>query len=216
MARASTGNDPIRPQTQNSKPIMLIIAFMVGSVGAFMTSSLTVALQAINQEYKPDAILLNWVVTSFVLSMAIFSIPGGRLADIIGLKRLTIYGVLVFLAGTVLAVFSNTIILLIVARVVQGAGTAMISATMVAMLTMTFPVNERGRALGIFISSVYAWLSVGPLLGGILTEYLGWKSIFVFAIPFSLAILLLLVWKVKGEWALSHGEKFDYTGSFIF
>ncbi|HEX7474410.1 MAG TPA: MFS transporter [Dehalococcoidales bacterium] len=218
MARASTGTDPSRPQSQNSKTIMLIIAFMVGSVGAFMTSALNVALQAINQEYKPDAILLNWVVTSFVLSMAVFSIPGGRLADIIGLKRLTIYGVFVFLAGTILAAFSNSIILLIGARVIQGAGVAMINATMVAMLTMTFPFNERGRALGIYISSIYAWLAAGPLLGGLLTDhaYLGWRSIFLFAIPFSLVMLVLLFWKVKGEWALSRGEKFDYTGSLIF
>jgi MFS family permease len=81
---------------------------------------------------------------------------------------------------------------------------------------MTFPARERGRALGIYISSIYAWLSVGPFLGGLLTEYFGWRSLFIFAIPFSLAILILLILKVKGEWAESRGEKFDYTGSIIF
>ncbi len=201
---------------QNNKFIMLLIAFLVGSIGAFMTSAVNVALQAINTQYQPDAILLNWVVTSMVLSTAVFSIPSGRLADIIGLKKLTVYGVLVFLGGTVLAVVSGSITLLITARVIQGLGAAMINATMVAMLTITFPASERGRALGIYISSVYAWLATGPVLGGVMTQYLGWKSLFIFVIPFSLATLILLFWKVKGEWALSRGEKFDYTGSVIF
>jgi EmrB/QacA subfamily drug resistance transporter len=189
---------------------------MVGSIGAFMTSALNVALQAINQEFEPSAIVLNWVATSFILSMAVFSIPSGRVADIVGLKRITIIGTFILLAGTAAAVFSNSITMLIICRSIQGVGSAMIGATIVAMLTMTFPARERGRALGIYISSIYAWLSVGPFLGGLLTEYFGWRSLFIFAIPFSLAILILLILKVKGEWAESRGEKFDYTGSIIF
>ncbi len=195
---------------------MLVIAFLAGSIGAFMAAALNVALQAINQELKPDAILLNWVATSFVLAMAVFSIPGGRLADIVGLKRLTIYGVIIFLAGTVVAIFTHSIALLIAARLIQGAGTAMLNSTVVAMLTHTVSPRERGRAIGLYIAFVYAWLSAGPLLGGLFTQYFGWRSLFIFVIPFSLGVLVMLVWKVKGEWALSRGQKFDYSGSLIF
>jgi EmrB/QacA subfamily drug resistance transporter len=195
---------------------MLTLAFIIGGLGAFMFSAINVALPAINLQFQPNAVLLTWVVTSYLLSMAVFLIPGGRLADMIGLKKITIYGVIIFLGGTILAIFSNSIILLIVARLIQGVGSALISATMVAMLSMTFPVKERGRAMGIYVSSVYAWLAAGPLLGGFLTQHLGWVSLFYFTIPLGLVTLWLLLWKVKGDWALAHGEKFDYTGSLIF
>jgi MFS family permease len=94
----------------------------------------------------------------------------------------------------------------------------MIASTVMAMVTIVFPAKERGRAIGIYVSSVYAWLSVSPLLGGLLTEYtlIGWRSIFLFNIPFALIMLALLTWKVKGEWSECGGEKFDYTGSAIW
>jgi EmrB/QacA subfamily drug resistance transporter len=195
---------------------VLAIALLVGSVGAFMTSALNVALPLINQEYQPSAITLNWVITSFVLSWAVFSIPTGRLADIFGLRRFTIYGIILFIASTLAAVFSTSIEMLIVMRVIQGIGSAVLGGTVVAMLSITFPAKERGKALGIYISSVYAWLSIGPFLGGLLTEYFDWHSLFIFALPFSLAILGLLLWKVKSEWVGARGEKFDYIGSLIF
>jgi EmrB/QacA subfamily drug resistance transporter len=210
-------NSDSRPITSGvNKNVVLAIALLVGSVGAFMTSALNVALPIINQEFKPNAILLNWVITSFILSWAVFSIPTGRLADIFGLRRFTIYGIIIFLVSTLAAVFSNSIAMLIILRAVQGIGAAILGGTVVAMISMTFPAKERGKALGIYISSVYAWLSVGPFLGGLLTEYLNWRSLFVFSLPFSLAILALLIWKVKAEWTGAKGEKFDFTGSMIF
>jgi EmrB/QacA subfamily drug resistance transporter len=199
-----------------NKNAVLAIALLVGSVGAFTTSSLNIALPIINQEFKPSAIMLNWVVTSFVLSWAVFSIPAGRLADIFGLRKFTIYGVIIFLAATVAAVFSNSIPMLIILRAVQGIGSAILGGTVVAMISMTFPAKERGKAIGLYISSVYAWLSLGPFLGGLLTEFLNWRSLFVFNLPFSLGILYLVLWKVKAEWAGARGEKFDFAGSLIF
>lgn len=199
-----------------NKNVILAIALLAGSLGAFMTSSLNVALPAINQEFNPSAIMLNWVITSFVLSWAVFSIPTGRLADIFGLRKFAIYGVIIFLASTVVAVFSNSIAMLIILRTVQGIGSAILGGTVVALISITFPAKERGKALGIYISSVYAWLSVGPFLGGLLTQYLNWRSLFIFSLPFSLVILFLLLWKVKADWAGAKGEKFDFTGSLIF
>jgi EmrB/QacA subfamily drug resistance transporter len=204
------------PNQGQSKKVILIIAVLAGSAGAFMSSALNVALPAISQQFKADAILQNWVVTSFILSIAVFSVPMGRLADIVGLKKLTFYGFGIFTISTIMAVFSHSIFALIIYRCLQGLGSAIIGATLTAMITINFPAKERGKALGIYISSVYAWLSVGPFFGGLLTEYFGWESIFLFSIPLCTINIGLLFWKVKGEWAGSKGERFDYSGSVIY
>jgi EmrB/QacA subfamily drug resistance transporter len=199
-----------------NKKAVLGLALLTGSVGAFMTSALNVALPVINQEFKPGAIALNWVITAFALSWAVFSIPVGRLADMFGLRKFTIYGIIIFLAATVAAIFANSIGILIMLRAVQGLGSAILGGTVVAMISITFPAKERGKALGIYISSVYAWLAAGPFLSGLITEYLNWRSVFIFALPFSLAVLGLVLWVIKGEWVGARGEKFDFSGSVIF
>ncbi len=209
-----SGSQPVTSGIR--KGVVLALALLVANVGAFMTSSLTVALPVINTEFKPSAIVLNWVITAFVLSWAVFSIPTGRLADIFGLRRLSVIGISIFLAATITAVFSNSIVMLISLRAIQGMGAAILGGTIVAMLTLTFPAKERGMALGIYTSSVYFWLTTGPFLGGLLTEYLDWRSLFIFSIPFGLAVLVLILWKVKAEWVGARGEKFDFTGSVIF
>jgi EmrB/QacA subfamily drug resistance transporter len=208
--------EPLNKPRNVNKNLVLVLALLVGNLGAFMTSSLNVALPAINQEFQPDVITLNWVITAFVLSWAIFSLPSGRLADIFGLRRFSIYGAIIFFVSTVAAIFSNSIQLLIALRAIQGIGAAILGSTMMAIITITFPAQERGKALGIFISSVYAWLSIGPFLGGILTQYFDWRSLFIFSAPFGLAIAIIFIWVFKAEWIGAKGEKFDYVGSLFF
>ena len=84
------------------------------------------------------------------------------------------------------------------------------------MLTSVFPAGERGRALGINVAAVYLGLSLGPFLGGILTQYFGWRSIFMINVPLGLIIIASIFWKLKGEWAEAKGDKFDLSGSIIY
>ncbi len=106
--------------------------------------------------------------------------------------------------------------LLIAVRAFQGFGGAMIFGTSVAILTSVFPPGERGKALGIYITAVYFGLTVGPFLGGVLTQYFGWRSIFYVNVPIGIITCLLIIWKLKGEWAECNGERFDLTGSVIY
>ncbi len=85
-----------------------------------------------------------------------------------------------------------------------------------AILTSAFPAGERGKVLGINIAATYSGLSIGPFLGGLLTQHFGWRSIFIASIPFCLVILYLAFWKMKEEWIETKGEKFDLTGSVIY
>ena len=92
----------------------------------------------------------------------------------------------------------------------------MIFGTGVAILTSVFPVGERGRALGINVAAVYLGLSLGPFLGGLLTQHFGWRSIFLANVPLGLIIIAFVFWKLKGEWAEVKGDKFDLSGSVIY
>jgi len=106
--------------------------------------------------------------------------------------------------------------ILIVARVVQGLGGAMMFGTGTAILTSVFPPQMRGRALGINIATVYLGLSLGPTLGGVMTQALGWRSIFCACVPLGVAVVALVVWKLRGEWFEARGERFDVTGTVLY
>lgn len=92
----------------------------------------------------------------------------------------------------------------------------MILGTGVAILTSVFPLGERGKSLGINATAVYLGLSLGPFLGGFLTQHLGWRSIFLVNVPLGLMIIIFVFWKLRGEWAEARGEKFDFIGSTIY
>jgi len=92
----------------------------------------------------------------------------------------------------------------------------MIICSGVAIIASSYPVEGRGRALGINVAAVYLGLSLGPFLGGLLTQYFGWRSIFLASLPLGLIVITLLLWKMKGEWAEAKGEKFDLSGSVIY
>ncbi len=198
------------------KKFILVIASIASFLTPFMGSAVNVAHPSISIEFEIDAILLSWVATSFLLSSAIFLVPFGRLADIYGRKRIFLYGILIHTASSFLAAIATSAMILIFFRIIQGIGAAMIFGTGVAILTSIFPVGERGKALGITIAAVYFGLSTGPFLGGFLTQNLGWRSIFLINVPLGLFVLILIFWKLKGEWAEAKGESFDIVGSIIF
>jgi EmrB/QacA subfamily drug resistance transporter len=199
-----------------SKKMVLLVASMATYLTPYMGSSVNIALPSIGREFAMDAILLGWVATSYLLTTAIFLVPFGRIADIYGRKRIFTYGIFIFTASSLLTAISTSAIMLISFRILQGIGSAMIFGTAVAILTSVFPPGERGRALGINVGAVYLGLSLGPFLGGFLTQHFGWRSIFVANVPLGLTVIIFVLWKLKGEWAEAKGEKFDLVGSIIY
>ncbi len=199
-----------------SKTAVLIIAGMSSFLTPFTASSVNIALPSIDQELLLDAVALSWVATAYLLAAAAFLVPFGRIADIYGRKRIFLFGITIDAVASILCVASHSGTWLIVFRAVQGLGGAMIFGTGVAILTSVFPVQERGRALGINVAAVYAGLSVGPLIGGFLTEHLGWRSIFLLNAFLGLIVIIAVLWKLRGEWAGARGEKVDYIGAIIY
>jgi EmrB/QacA subfamily drug resistance transporter len=199
-----------------TKLTALTIASLSSFITPFMVSSVNIALPAVGEEFKTDAVVLSWVATSYLLAAAVCLVPFGKLADIYGRKKIYIYGMILFTIMSFLCTISVSAPMLIFFRIFQGAGSAMVFATGIAILSSVYPVEERGKVLGIAVAAVYSGLSCGPFFGGLLTHYLSWRSIFLINIPFGVIILLLIFLKLKGEWTGSEGEKFDLTGSIIY
>ena len=193
-----------------------MISILAGFLTPFDGSAVNIALPTIGNAFHMDAISLSWVATAYLLASALFLVPFGKLADIYGRKKIFLWGICIFGAASFIMTLVATEQQMIAVRVIQGVGAAMIFGTAIAILTAVFPPGERGKALGIYITSVYLGLSLGPFFGGVLTDVFGWRSIFYINVPIAIAAAILIVWKLKGEWAECVGDRFDITGSVIY
>lgn len=198
------------------KRSVLTVTAFASFLTPFMGSAVNLALPSIGDEFSLNAVTLNWIVSSYMLTTSILLLPAGRAGDIIGRRKTFMAGMVVFTLSMILLTFTPGIRWLIGARILQGIGGAMMFGTNMAILTSVFPPGERGRAMGINVTAVYAGLASGPFLGGLLTRYLGWRSIFAFLIPMGIISLILIHRRMKKEWAEAKGESFDWTGSVIY
>lgn len=205
-----------RTAAQKQRKAALLVTIIASFLTPYMAASISVALPTIGREFHMDALLLGWVATSFLLAAAMFLVPLGRIADIYGRKKVFTYGMSIFTLASLLCALSRSGHELIAFRVIQGIGGAMVFGTSVAILTSVFPPEERGKALGINVAAVYLGLSLGPFLGGLLVAHLGWRSIFYINAPLCAFTVVLVVLRLKGEWAESRNEPFDLVGSLIY
>jgi EmrB/QacA subfamily drug resistance transporter len=211
---APNGNPPT--VSNDIKIAALLAATIASFFTPFMGSSINIALPSIGLDFGADAIILNWVTNGFLLAAAIFAVPFGRVADIHGMKKIFTYGIIIFTVASLLCALSPSSFALIGARILQGIGSAMIFVTGLAIISSVYPPQHRGKAIGINVAAVYVGLSFGPVLGGFMTQYLGWRSIFLLMIPFGILVIGIVFWKLKDEWAASRGETFDYVGSILY
>ncbi len=199
-----------------NKTAILLIATLATFLTPFMGTSLIIALPTIAKDLTVNAILLSWISTAYILTSAMFAVPFGKIADIYGMKKIFTYGIVILTISTLLAAISPSAEFLVVTRAVQGIASAMIFVTGLAIITSVFPPQERGKAIGINITAGYMGLVMGPVLGGFLTQYLGWRSVFYFIVPLCLMVLVLVIWKMKGEWGECKGEKLDNWGTLLY
>lgn len=207
-------DDPVGNGT--SRRMVLLVTTIAPFVFTFMGSTVNIALPSIGTELSLDAVMLGWIAAAYLLSSATFLVPLGRIADIYGRKKVFTWGIVIFTLSSLTAGLTSSAAMLISCRVFQGIGGAMIAGTATALLITVFPANERGRVLGVYVAVTYAGLSLGPVLGGILTQHLGWRSIFFLTAFLGLVVIGIVLWKVKGEWTGAKGERFDFAGSVIY
>lgn len=199
----------------NANAILFVIC-LSSSLVPFMGSALNLALPYINDDFSVNATLSGWIPTSYMLSTAIFQIPCAKLADMIGRRTVFIWGLILFILFSVLSGLAFSVESLIVYRFLSGIGSAMIFGTSAAILMSAIPLQKRGQALGINAATVYFALAAGPFLGGILTQYLGWQSIFYVSAFIAFLVLIGTFFAIKEDWKEDAKQKFDITGSILY
>src|SRR5919204_1138357 len=142
-----------------------------------------VALPAIRKDLGIGISALEWTVTSYALTFAVLMLSGGKLADLLGRRRIFMLGLAVFTLSSLACGLSSSATELIAARAVQGSGAALMMPATLSIITAIFPVAERGTAIGIWAGVSAMALAIGPLAGGLITEHLSWNWIFYVNVP---------------------------------
>ena len=157
------------------------------SFGLFMimldNTVVNVALPSIREDLGISISELEWVVNAYALTFGVLLLSGGKLADLLGRRRIFIAGLVIFTAASLWCGLAGDAGSLIAARTVQGVGAALMNPATLSIITATFPARQRGTAIGIWAGVSALALAIGPLLGGLLTEHVGWSWIFFVNIP---------------------------------
>ena len=202
-------------QKKNTGALLFILC-LGSSLVPFMGSALNLALPYINKDLSLDAVMSGWIPTSYMLSTAILQIPCARLADMIGRRKVFIWGVVILTVFSILSGLATTGTTLIIYRFLSGIGSAMMFGTSTAILTSSVSAEKRGMAMGAIAATVYFSLAAGPFIGGILTQYLNWHSIFFVTAAVSMVVAVGGIFIIKEDWKEEVKSKFDIIGSILF
>ena len=198
--------------------------FCTIAIGIFFSvvdhGSVLVALPDIESHFGADLPTVQWVVVGYSLVISVLLLPVGKLADIVGRKRVYVAGLVVYLVSAIVSGLAVNMTMLITARVFQGIGSAMIQGIAMAMIISAFPSNERGKALGSNMSVVGSGAIAGPALGGFLVSALGWRSVFFVNIPVGIiTILASILILERGQPAEGRADgknaSFDWLGAVL-
>lgn len=200
-----------------SKENTVLLTVMVASfLTPFTGSALNMSLPDIGKEFSAGTSAMSWIVEIFLITCTIFVLPMGRLSNIVGKRR-------IFLGGTALFTFSSVVIhlvqsveMLLLVRALQGIASAMLFATNMAIIALAYPKEKRGKAMGLVVSVIYIGLAVGPVVGGFLNYYFGWRSIFYFITINGAAAMAFTLKVMKEEWISEPNGRMDYSSSVLY
>jgi len=204
---------PNQPDYSRKWWVMLSVA-MGTFLGTIDGSIMNVALPTLKKALDTDLAMVQWAIISYTLIVTSLILGVGRLADMIGKKRIYLTGMTVFVFGSILCGLAPNIHFLIGFRVLQGIGAVMLQALGMAIVTEAFPRSERGRALGLMGTVVSLGISLGPTAGGILIGTVGWRAIFLVNVPVG-AAGLFLGRRFIPDWRPPGGQRFDALGAVI-
>ena len=199
-------------------------AFATLAVGIFASvvdhGSVGVALPTIATYFQTDIPSVQWLVIGYAMTIIALLLPMGRLADLITSKRVYVIGSAVIIVGSIVAGASTDLGVLIVARLVQGTGSAMTQGTGMAIMIGAFPASERGKAIGLIMTMVGTGAVAGPALGGFLVDAFGWRSVFFATVPMvavSIAMCAAVLTGADQPRAVrGPGQgRFDWLGAFL-
>ena len=173
------GDADVSTKGHNASKWMILSAVMMGVImGPIDGSIVNVVLPSIAMSFQTDYSLAQWVPTIYLLAVCSFILVYGRLGDMLGYKKIFLTGLACFAVASLLCGLSRNIWMLIIFRAIQGLTVAMQMALGMAIVTAAFPPKERGKAIGIYATAIALGLMIGPVLGGIIAQYLSWRFVF--------------------------------------
>jgi EmrB/QacA subfamily drug resistance transporter len=171
-----------------------------------------VALPSIQRDLNIGISELEWVYNGYALTFGVLMLTGGKLADLFGRRRIFIVGLVIFTVASLACGLASSAGLLIGARVLQGVGSALMNPATLSIITATFPPRQRGMAIGIWAGVAAMALAIGPLVGGLITQHIGWNWIFFINIPVGILAIVVTRLVVDESRDTSTGQRLDLPG----
>lgn len=201
----------IAAESNKKRSILALLSLITCTSIIFLDYTIVpVSLPTIERELDSTAIQMQWIINIYVLAIAIFVIAGGRVADLIGHRKMFCWGLAEFALASILGGFAPNSGWLIISRFLQGLGAAVTGPSSIALLIEIFPASKRGKMVGLLTASSSLFLSLGPFLGGTLIEYFSWRYVFWVNVPLAaLGIILALIAIPKRK---TYHETFDFRG----
>jgi EmrB/QacA subfamily drug resistance transporter len=186
------------------------------ALGLFMimldNTVVNVALPTIQRDLDAGLSELEWIVSGYALTFAALLLTGGKLADLLGRRLVFVTGLAIFSGSSLACALAPSAGFLIGARVVQGAGAALMNPATLSIITAAFPARQRGTAIGIWVGVSASALAIGPLVGGLLTEHAGWSSIFYINVPIGIVAIVASLLLVEETRDTSYEQRLDLPG----
>lgn len=204
------------PRQPSQGGLWVLVATILGSSMAFIDGSVVnVALPALQRDFHATSSDVQWVVEAYALFLAALLLVGGSLGDRFGRRRMFMLGTIIFVLASALCGFSPNNGLLIAARAMQGVGGALLVPGSLAIISATFPAEQRGRAIGTWSGFTSVTSVLGPLLGGWLVQYASWRWVFFLNIPLALIVLAISFWKVPESRDEQVQGRLDWPGAVL-
>lgn len=192
----------------------LFVAMVTSFMAPFMSAALNLSVTDISTQFNAPVGISTWVVNAYTLSTAAFSACMGSLADLRGRRKMILVGCIAFAATSALCALSPSIYLLVAFRFLTGISAAVVLAANVPLMLLYFAPQVKGRMLGISVSAVFVGLALGPTLGGVLNDTLGWRAIFVLGIVLSMLAFAFCL-RLKDD-SKEASASFDHRGNTLY
>lgn len=218
MKMDSKSKEMIQSEKKGSTKLLMMVLSLSVLVAAITVDLVNPVLPLISKDLKASKSQVSWVVSGIALVLAIGVPIYGRISDFFELRRLYIFAIMILASGSLLCAIAPNLPLLVLGRMVQGAGMSAIPVLSVIAISKIFPQGKRGGALGIIAGSIGVGTAAGPIFGGVVGQYLGWNALFWFT--FLLAIMIVIgsyftLPTIKPAVAVGSNKNFDFIGGLL-
>ncbi len=200
---------------QMVRPQWILVAAILGSSMAFIDSSVVnVALPALQSALHATISQVQWIIESYALCLSALMLTGGSLGDLYGQRRVFATGIFIFAIGSACCGVSPGIGQLIAARGLQGIGGALLVPGSLALISVAFPPEKRGSAIGTWSGFTSITAAIGPVLGGWFVQHASWRWVFYINLPLA-AVVLLILWRLPACGVKESARRLDWVGALL-